>query len=471
MKPVSFEYRPLPPFVDFHASKERNRLIVGGYGSGKSVAGCAEAIALGLEQPGSEILVMRKTVPALRDTTEKTFVDLLPPDFLKQCEVARAGGHLEHITFPTGSIYYFRGCDDWRKHRSMNLAYVLWDEADEFDEEDYDGINTRIRQSRPTALARELGHTRILRRGNILACNPQGHNWIYHLFVGPEKKPHTAYWTSTSLDNPFLPIDYLESLLSMPDKWVRRYVLAGFEDFAGAIYEEWAYETHVVSKPAYDPASYFLMGFDPGTHSGNAALWCYYDQAQHRLVGVAEYNKTGLAASVHAEAWRYIEGRHRMKVRYRIADPQAINVRDRGSNESLHSQYGREGYWFENGPSKVDQRLYALGQLIHVPDGGRPRFVVTDECMKTFEQIKGYRWQDLTPLQKEKGTEAKPLKKDVDLVDAAQYIATKYIAPPKVQPPKSDAEAHTEEIHKAIRAQLARKRFATGTHDIGTVRL
>ena len=61
-----------------------------------------------------------------------------------------------------------------------------------------------------------------------------------------------------------------------------------------------------------------------------------------------------------------------------------------------------------------------LGELIHTG-----KFVCTKELEQLYWQIKNYRYEDLTPHQREKGAEAKPLKKDVDLVDAAQYIASR----------------------------------------------
>jgi phage terminase large subunit len=79
---IDFEYKPLSVFQPFHRSAARHRCIIGGYGSGKSKAGVAEMIAWGLEHPGSEFLITRKTVPALKSTTEKMFLDSLPPDFL-----------------------------------------------------------------------------------------------------------------------------------------------------------------------------------------------------------------------------------------------------------------------------------------------------------------------------------------------------------------------------------------------------
>lgn len=465
---VAFEYKPLPIFVPFHASEAKDRSVIGGFGSGKSTAGCAEAIALGLEYPGVEILVTRKTAPALRDTTEKTFQQLLPPEFWDRCHVGRAGGHLEHVEFPNGSRYLFRAMDDWRKHRSMNLAFILWDEADEFTIEDYEGMQSRIRQTQPLPAARAQGHTaRLPRRGNILASNPSGKNWIWQRFVGPEKKRGHEAFLSSSLDNPTLPLDTINTWLDMPDAWVRRFVLCSFDDFEGAIYPEWSYDTHVVEPyESYHPDGFFLMGFDPGTSAGNAAVWAYYDREKHCVVAVAEYDEAGLAASVHAAAWRKIEAAHKMRrVKHRHADP-VVTTRDRGSNVELSEQYRRLGFRFSAGPRKIETRLTALGQLIH-----QGRFKVTTDCPRLYDKIKAYHWADLTPRARELGTEAKPDKKEVDLVDAAQYLCCAYIKPPALEPPRTPQEQQTAAQHAAIRKQIRRKRRPRRNHDLGSIPL
>lgn len=484
MSTVSFEYKPLPVFVPFHASKANDRLVVGGYGSGKSNAGCAEMIAWGLEEPGAEFLITRKTVPALRDTTEKIFTSMLPPDFFDQCEKKKAGNHWEHITFPNGTTYYFRGMDDWKKHRSMNLTGIFWDEADEFSRDDFEGMQSRIRQMHRVNRGQHGRSDKITHQGNVLAANPWGHNWFWEDFVNEStRRRSTEFWTSTSFDNPFLGRAYLERLLAMPDPWVRRFVLCSFDEFAGSIYPEWSWDTHVIEpykdsagRYAYDPSSWFKMGYDPGTGtvnmltgeakgSLNAALWVYYDKKDHRLVGVAEYAEGGLNVAAHAKAWRKIEAQHGMSVQQRIADPKAVNHRDRGSNRRLSDLYARQGYNFSLGPGGIDDRVWGLGELI-----ANGRFVVTNECVRIYEQLLNYRYEDLTPAQMDRGTTAKPLKKDVDLVDAAQYAVSRYVPPAKVEKPPPDPETqHDLEIHALIRKQVqerARKN-AQSSSDLG----
>lgn len=456
---VELPYRPIPIHADFHRSRAAERCLFGGYGSGKSWALCAEALAVGLEQPGSEILVTRKTVPSLRDTTEATFTQLLMgnPKLWDACETTRAGGHYQSITLPNGTVYLFRGMDDWKKLKSLNLAWIFWDEADEFTEEDITGMMSRIRQTNPLPKAAVMGAPRINRRGMCFAANPAGHNYLWKRFVSEDRIEHSEWFKSTSLDNPHLPVSYIDSLLAMPDPWVRRYVLCDFDEFGGQIYEDWDYSTHVI-RPyrgnqgyRYPSGAWMLQTFDPGTESDNAALWVVYDPDKHMYVGVAEYSEKGLAARQHADAWRRIEAQHRLRPRQRLADPKAVPQRDRGSNMSLRDQYRRLGFHFQNGVDNVDTRVWALGGLIF-----SGQFKVTDDCPRTHEQIQNYRWEDLTPLQRERGREAKPLKKNVDLVDCAQYAACRYTSAKQLEVPEDTRTPH-ERLSAEVRANIKRQ--------------
>lgn len=467
---VALDYVPLPVNYGFHTGTSYERSLFGGYGSGKSVALCAEALAVGLEQPGSEILICRKTIPALRDTTEATFTSLIPPDLWKQCETSRMGNHFDRIILPNGSKYLFRGLDDWRKLKSLNVAFIFYDECDEIDEETYVGMMSRVRQTQPLPGAKAQGAGPITRRGIVSASNPAGHNWLWKRFVSPEAVANSTWFKSTSLDNPHLPLDYINSLLAMPDPWVRRYVLCDFDEFGGQIYGDWGYDSHVIDPyrdGRYPVGSFAMQLFDPGTSAGNASLWVVWDPDRRLHVGVAEYNETGLSASKHAAEWRRIEAKHKLRPRVRLADPKAIPVRDRGSNMSLRDQYRRLGFHFGDAANSVESRIWALGELIT-----QGRFKLTRDCPMTHEQLLNYRWEDLTPDARAKGKEAKPLKKNVDLVDCAQYAACRFTKGPDIGPDdgKTDEEAYADEVRKTIRRQLA-TRTATRAHDLGSIAL
>lgn len=436
------EYDPLPVFDPFHQFAGREGAVIGGYGSGKSVALCAELLKRALEQPGSEWMLCRKTINSLRDTTEQTFFNLLPAGFLAQCRIVKGGGHVQFMVLPNGSKIHFKGLDDWKKVKSLNLAGFFLDEADDVDKETYEGLKSRVRQVHPLPGAHTPRGT-IIRSGIIrIAMNPNGHDYFWQHFIEHQEKTQGGRvvgsgermaFLSTSLDNPYNPFSYIEDMLNMPEPWVRRYVFCSFDDFQGVIYPEWDYNSHVVDPYGYyDPRGLFFMGMDPGTANPTAGVWAYVDREIGKLVGIAEYLGAGLDVSTHVHAWRRIEnsGTHNltrrpghMYVGRRIADP-SIATRDRGSQNSLESLYARHAFYFEHGPKNIPDRLPSLAELIHTG-----RFIVTKECEQLYEQIKNYRYEDLTPDQVSKGVEAKPFKRNVDLVDATQYITSRWISP------------------------------------------
>lgn len=446
---------PLTVHRAFHASSATERALFGAFGSGKTYAGVDEAIMMMLEQPGIRGLAARQTIPELRDTLEPIFLQRLPGELRTASQITRTGGHYDSVIFPNGSTVLFRSLDDPQKHRSLNLGFFLADEANEIDPDTYGFMIGRLRQVDPTDEAQRRGYTaKIRRRAAWVMTNPSGEDWMWERFVGPRRKPGTEYFTSTSLDNPFLPPDYIETLLSFPEPWVRRYVLCSFDDFAGAVYPEWSHETHVIPPFEVPAGSVHWMGMDPGTRNPTAGLWVYVDQERRRLVGVDEYAVSRRDVATHAKAWRQVEALRRMRVTWRCSDPGSLPVADRGSNMSLRDQYRREGFNFALGPKLPRDRVPMLGLLI-----AQGRFVLMEgRCPETFRQVGRYRWEDISPAFKKAGKDApeKPLKGDDDLVDCAQYVASRWVPSPKLT--LSDRpETFSDIVWGRMRKQKARQ--------------
>lgn len=461
---VNFDYRPLPVHTPFHQSSARERALAGAMGSGKSYAICAEAIAWCLEQPGIRGFITRKTIPALRDSTEAVFFDILPHELYKAGEVRRMGGHVDRFVFPNGSVVLFKSMDDWKKHKSFNLGFIAWDEADEIDEETYLGMLYRLRQRDLTSEARAKGYTgEITRTGSWLAFNPAGHNWIYDRFINQQSqhyKDGSEWFKSTTFDNPYLPADYVRDLLTMPEPWIKRYVLCQFDEFAGQIYPDWGWDSHVIEPLKEWPAkAAFWMGMDPGTRNPTAGLWVVMNPEDRSLTAVAEYEENYTNVVKHAQAWRGIEARLKAKVAWRTCDP-TIATTDRGSNMTLEDQYRRVGFTFTYGPKDHKIRVPALGQLISTG-----RFKVTKDCPRTFEEVQNYRWEDLTPAQRARGANPreKPLSKNDHLVDCSQYLASRWIKVPDLskQLPADPRKADAIEVHRSIRRNIAHKARAS----------
>ncbi len=424
---------PLPIHVPFHVSPARFRINFGAVGSGKSFAGCDEAIKWCLKYPGIEGMVTRKTAPELRDTTERVFQSRMPSELWNSGELRRAGGHFESFTFPNGSRVLFRSIDDWMKHKSLNLGFIFFDEMSEFDEDTFHGMRSRLRQRELTPEAYARGYTGIIERtGAWGSTNPAGHDWMYRLFH-PDNRgkddfmENSAAFFSTTLDNPFLGEDYLNDVLTYPRQYLMRFVLCQFDDFTGRIYEEFGEPGTIVPHPEWDQlraGPVVWMGMDPGTQNPTAGVWCWVDEANHRLVAIAEYKEPGLAAETHVAKWRIIETMQRMRVQWRVGDPNSITQRDRGTAIPLQAQYARLGFHFALGAADRDTRILQLGRLIKLK-----RFVVSEDLHMLIEALKNYQWKDLTPAQKARGEDPKqePLKKNTDLIEATQFIAGRFL--------------------------------------------
>lgn len=473
MSVVVFGNKSLQVHQPFHTSTAYERCCFGAFGSGKSYTGCDEAIAWCLEQPGVRGLITRKTIPELRDTTEPVFAERVPPDLWNAGHITRAGGHFDTFTFPNGSQILFRSIDDWRKHKSLNLGFIFYDELSEFDEETYIAMRGRVRQKDLTPEARARGYTgKITRRGIWASTNPEGRDWVYRRFHpdSKDRQDGTAAFFSTTLDNPYLPPEYVQSLLEMPKPWIQRYVLCQFDDFAGRIYEEFNWDDHTVEHPNWNQLQIHRplvwMGMDPGTENPTAGLWCWMDVENRTLIGIAEYEQPGLAVDQHVMAWKAIEAQQRMLVRWRVADPNSITQRDRGSAIQLATQYAKQGFNFNLGASSHNDRIPALAHLIHLR-----RFKLSRQaCPKTYEAIKDYQWKDLTPAQRASGENPKqePLKKNDHLVNCAEYLAGR--ESPILPIHRKRIPRHLgEEVSMNIRKQLRARRRRSGALPPGVI--
>lgn len=461
---MSWGYQPLSVYRPFHASAAKERLLVGGMGSGKTIAESADAISRGLRVPGMRIVLTRKTVPEVRDTLEPEFLNTMPAELYDACTVRRSGGHIESIVAPNGTEWLFRAIDDWQKYKSLNIGHLYWDELSEFDQATYNGMRGRLRQRFPTSRARELGYNDEIpeqERGSTAATNPAGHDWIWEHFIR-DASPERQSWTATSLDNPHLPEDYIETLLQMPDAWVKRYVLCSFDEFGGLIYPDWGYDTHVwKGQLEINKTTPIWHGYDPGMRHPTGMLWVAV--IGNKMIGV----KNELASDTSIDNWvRRVKAVEKVlpRVTWRVADPNRVNVRDHNA-KSLKAEWRRRGYVFQDGPSQHKDRIPMLGTLIK-----QRRFMVTQDCMQTFDQVQAYRWEDLTAtLRQRLGHHAeeyapeKPIKVFDDLVDCAQYLSSRWVAPIKAVTRTEDEdqthwEQQSSELRRAIAAHQQRGR-------------
>lgn len=446
---IELAYTPFPIHAPFHSSKAREKALIGAVGSGKTYALVADAALLALTQPGSRILVCRATVPALRDTTEYEFIrtisdvvdnsDELDDErsrrtLFDMCDVKREAGHIRELVFPNGSVVLFRALDDWRKIMSFNLAAIYIDEASEINGETYLGLLTRLRQQDPTTQAKRLGvrwDKNNIRQHMCIATNPNGHDWVYQYFVAQDN-PDRRYWRSTSFDNPTLFDDdgnagaYVRSLLSMPEVWIKRYVLCEFNDFEGQILA-FNYDNHVREHFTPPPDWERAMGLDWGIRNPTAIVWWARPKGSRQWYQYREWlshnpqDQTDLrlaeTVTVHtvAQAIRALEKGE--NIRWRACDP-SLDRRQGDSGKSLIYWFSQYGVYFTKGLKDYDSRINALNHLL-IND----ELVLSVDCPWTITQFQQYHWGAIN-MRRDQDPRATPHKKNDHLVDASEYLAT-----------------------------------------------
>jgi len=112
---------PLPKQHEFISSAWRHDylLYAGGYGSGKSLVGCALAIMLSMAIPGNLGLVGRQHASDLRDSTQRTFFECLPPEWIARWKATES-----HLWLVNGSEVIFRHLDEPAGLKSLNLGWA-----------------------------------------------------------------------------------------------------------------------------------------------------------------------------------------------------------------------------------------------------------------------------------------------------------------------------------------------------------
>lgn len=156
-----------------------------------------------------------------------TLPPVLPPESYihnktSQLISIKGGGEIQHFGF-----------DDEKGIGSYNFGAVAIDEGIELDEDEYTMLRGRIRND--AAVRRQIA----------IATNPGDPSHFLHERFIRNPAPGTRVINTTSLDNFFLPKDYIDNLKGMTGTAFDRYVMGKWVAYEGAIYPMFDPSTHV----------------------------------------------------------------------------------------------------------------------------------------------------------------------------------------------------------------------------------
>ena len=186
----------------------------GGFRSGKTTLACIKLIVDHCSQSNNRVLIGRLTYPELRDSTQKTFFDLLPEHFIEKWY--KSDGVL---LLKNGCEILFRHLDTTSEEelKGMELGAAFIDQVEEISEEVFLTLKSRLNKAG------------VNNRQLLMTCNPLLF-WAYKYFK-QEKDDSRELIEFSMLDNKQnLPTDYIADMLKRPENWKKQFVYGVWDE-------------------------------------------------------------------------------------------------------------------------------------------------------------------------------------------------------------------------------------------------
>jgi phage terminase large subunit len=247
---------------------KRILIIYGGAGSGKSYSVAQLFIRRLYEENDIRMLVLRKTLPALRITAYQLILDLL-----REYELPFKLNKSEMLIQYGANEIMFKSLDDPEKIKSYEGNYVWVEEATEITYEDFTQLNLRLRRKNPKHINQMY-----------LTFNPISRfHWLNtELIEG--MRDDTAVHHSTYKDNPFLPEEYIVELEGLTDEnFYKIYTLGEFGELKNIIYANYEVEDFDFNEKEFDE---WIYGIDFGYNNQNAVIGIGVRDDEYWLVEV-----------------------------------------------------------------------------------------------------------------------------------------------------------------------------------------
>lgn len=264
-------------YLEFLKNEQRYAVLIGGAGSGKSVSVTQKILIRILTEKGHRFLLLRKVKATLRNSVFQLLRDMIAEYGLTdQFKVNKSEMSFLHI--PTGNEILLGGMDDPEKIKSVAGITGIWcEEATEFEEDDFNQLELRIRGEKKYYVQ------------FILSLNPiREDHWIKTRFFDRED-PEVYTLKTTYKDNHFLDEQYirhLEERVAHNEQLYRVYVLGewGAITVGMEFYKAFKLSKHIKGIQ-YDPEKPLFLSFDENVHP---YISCLVAQVDGKSVSVID---------------------------------------------------------------------------------------------------------------------------------------------------------------------------------------
>jgi hypothetical protein len=398
---ILFEANPGPQ-TEFLQCSAREILFGGAAGSGKSLALCMAA-AKQAHNPNHRALILRRTVPQLRDLvleTEKYFYSL-GATLNRQENVWR---------FPSGARVEFGFLDsveDGYRYMGRSFNFIGWDELTSWPGDSHDAqglpvnasyiyLTSRLRTVKGSGLKLELKST----------CTPGfvGHNWVKARWqindngdstelIDPVTGYRRVFIRATIDDNPHQTEGYRRNLLAQPEARKKAQLDGRWDIFEGSVFSEFRRDLHTCEAFEIPYDWEIWRGLDDGYNAQAACCWLAYSEGDDRIYVTSELYQSGLTAEALGQAILEIDKQYSQGVDGGIVDNSAFAEIGMGVGPGLGSRgniLNRMGLRFQASEKGPGSRLQGLSQIhnrLALKQDGLPGLIIFKTCRELIRTL------------------------------------------------------------------------------------
>jgi phage terminase large subunit len=265
------------------ASNTRYIVNRGGGASSKTVSVLQALIVKFLTEKNKRIVIIRKTLPALRDSTHTLFLELLDSMGVKS-KIHEEKQFLNY--FYKSNEIRFRSLDNPDKIKSGEFNYAFLEEATELSYKDFEMIDMYMRKPSTDGKRNQM----------YVNLNPVSmHHWIKTKLVDVEGD--LTEIISTYKDNPFLSDDHrkkLEGLINKDPNLYRVYTLGEWGVDSDLVFTNWK----LVDEIPLDKVNHVCSGADFGFNDPMTLVRVYQHKKETDNIYLEEViYKSGLITS------------------------------------------------------------------------------------------------------------------------------------------------------------------------------
>jgi len=360
--------------ASFIQSNHTHTAIIGGYGSGKSFGGTLKIVLKKLAYPGIDVAYYLPTYGLIKDIAFPNISELLT---LQNIPFNLNKSDKEFVT-PYGKII-MRSMDCPELIVGFEVGYSIIDEADVISvskmNESFKNIVARNRKKLPNGDKNCLD----------FVSTPEGFGFLYNFFV-KNPSPEKLIIKASSLSNPFLPKDYIDTLrLSYTEAQLSAYINGDFVNLTSASVYNFDRVAHNTDAEQL-PGEMLYVGLDFNITNMNAVVHVKRNGKMYAIGEIAEaYNTQQVSEFL-------IENYPNHKI---IINPDASGNQRSSSGASDFSILKQFGFDI-NAPKKnppVNERVNSVNLALQ--NGNY--FVNTKKCPRFTEALENQAYKNGVP--------------------------------------------------------------------------